>query len=333
MISVIIPTYKGARFLKRAVDSALSQKDVEVEIIVVDDNSPESEGRASTEKCMDEYKDNSTIKYLRHLRNMNGSTARNTGIQEAVGEFISFLDDDDFYLPGRLKKCLDRLRETGADLIYTDVLITKNDIPSDYIDARCEGNLFKELWLNENIFGTGSNIFIRSEIIKKNGGFNETLPRQQDFEFLLRQFSNGVVASSVKECLVVKAMNGVNNSVSYEKLKSIKETLLELFDGILNSLEPEEKRDILIAQHKELLHCAAINKSRKGIKEQYQELSKIGYGLNCVERIKYILLKSNLREIAQNIEWSRRSRKIIKKHPETMEYIAILRKNEPEKKR
>lgn len=321
MISVIIPTYKGAKCLNRAVDSALYQQDVEVEVLVVDDNPPGSEGRADTEQCMRKYEKETSVKYIKHPKNMNGSAARNTGIKAAKGDFISFLDDDDIYIPGRLRKCLNRAEETGVELIYTDVLVTKNNTPSGYIEAIHEGCLFKELWLDENIFGTGSNIFIKKESIQRYGGFNESLPRQQDFEFLLRQFSKGIITAGINECLVIKAMNGVDNSASYEKLKEIKLELLKIFEDDIGKLGEEIQREIYIAQHKELLHSAAINKCEEGMREQRKELSELGYELSTIEKMKYILLKSNMRHFAQNMEWKRRSKEIVKLHPGIMKYI------------
>ena len=66
MVTVIIPTYKRAQYIKRAIQSILNQTYKEVQIIVVDDNNPNTEYRNLLEKEMEEYKDNEKVKYIQH---------------------------------------------------------------------------------------------------------------------------------------------------------------------------------------------------------------------------------------------------------------------------
>ena len=142
LVSVIIPTYKGSKCLSRAINSVLNQVGVDFEVLVVDDNNPDSDERKKTEIVMKDYVNDDRVIYLKHPCNMNGSVARNTGIAKAKGEIISFLDDDDFYFPDRLAKCLKRIIETNSDIVYTNTLITKENIPCGYTRAEREGNLF-----------------------------------------------------------------------------------------------------------------------------------------------------------------------------------------------
>lgn len=318
MISVIIPTYKGASFLSRAINSVLRQEGVEFELIVVDDNDPDSVGRTETEIVMDQYSADKRIIYKKHDKNINGSAARNTGIKCAKGEYISFLDDDDYYLPGRLSKCERIMKMSSADMVYTDVLVTKNDIVSGYVNASVKGNVFKNLLLDENMFGTGSNIFICRKAIAKYGGFDETLPRQQDYEFLLRQSANGTSTESINECLLVKSMNGINNSVNYIKLKEIKLMLLQKYESSISRLEEIDIKGVYIAQYLELLHCAAETKDNEGIDEQIINLNRMGYSIGLGDKLKIFILKSGLKKYARKMVWKMKQKEIIKKHPEAL---------------
>lgn len=113
-VSVVIPTYKRPKYLKRALDSVLRQTYKNIEIIVVDDNNSDDEYRIETEKFMKKFND-SRIKYIKHERNKNGSAARNTGIKNSSGKYITFLDDDDEFADQRIEKlvqCMENLDES-----------------------------------------------------------------------------------------------------------------------------------------------------------------------------------------------------------------------------
>ena len=103
-VSVIIPTYKRAKMLSRAIDSVLNQTYRNIEVIVVDDNNPNDEYRKATSLIMENYCTDERVHYICHEKNMNGSVARNTGMINASGEFVTFLDDDDIYMPQKVEK-------------------------------------------------------------------------------------------------------------------------------------------------------------------------------------------------------------------------------------
>lgn len=303
MVSVIIPTYKGSKYLARAINSVLGQEYADYEILVVDDNDPNTEGRALTEKLMEVYKDNKKVRYIKHPYNKNGSAARNTGINAATGEYLSFLDDDDFYLPKRLLNCVDEIKQRKTDAVYTSVLIIKRDLVCGFVEATKSGDLFQDLLIDENIFGTGSNLFIKRNVCCDIGMFNETLARHQDYEFLLRMFSRGYYVSCLQKCLVVKAMNETNNSVKYDKLKEVKAKLLEEFKTNILLLGPETKRRVYISQHKELLNAAFMEGNIKGINVEKSILKEQGYSYRFVDYIKEIIWRLDDKGKFQKIYW------------------------------
>lgn len=95
-VSVIIPTYNRARYLHRAIQSVLDQRFPDLEIIVVDDASTDD-----TAQVIEGFRD-PRIRYFRHNTNRREAASRNTGVQNAVGDYIAFLDDDDVWLPDKL---------------------------------------------------------------------------------------------------------------------------------------------------------------------------------------------------------------------------------------
>ena len=120
LISVIVPVYKVEKYLRKCVDSILVQTYKNLEIILVDDGSPDNCG-----KICDEYaaKD-SRIKVI-HQQNGGLSAARNAGLDIATGEYIGFVDSDDYIAPDMYEKLYEALKKAGADLavcnfIYVD---------------------------------------------------------------------------------------------------------------------------------------------------------------------------------------------------------------------
>lgn len=111
MISIIVPVYKVEPYLSQCVDSILGQTYRDIEVLLIDDGSPDCCG----EIC-DEYgkKDNRVRVF--HTENRGLSAARNLGISEAKGEYIGFVDSDDWIEPDMYGVLLKRMQETGADI-------------------------------------------------------------------------------------------------------------------------------------------------------------------------------------------------------------------------
>ena len=127
MVSIIITTYKRAKYIIRAIDSVLDQTYQNIEIIVVDDNDPNTIYRQEMKEIMKRYKENPNVIYLQHEHNMNGAAARNTGLSVAKGEYIGFLDDDDYFLPQRIEKLVNVLEKYPEyNAAYSSVIVTKS---------------------------------------------------------------------------------------------------------------------------------------------------------------------------------------------------------------
>jgi len=277
LVTAIIPTFKGARKLSCAIDSLINQTYEPIEIIVVDDNEPSSLARKQTEEILNNYK-NSNIKYIKHDKNKNGAAARNTGILNASGEYICFLDDDDFYLSDRVEKSLNELiNNRTCDAIYCGVIIINNEKICEVISAE-KILTQKDILLNQMAIGSGSNIFISRSVINKLGGFDESFRRHQDLEFMLR-FLKYFRITNLNEILIVKGINGTDNTLHYKELKITKGLFFEKFEKEINGLSKEEKHQFYKNQYGMLLLLATKSKDKTYIKEaicnlkEYRELN------------------------------------------------------------
>lgn len=263
-VSIIVPTYKGASSIGRAIDSVLSQSYTNFELIIVDDNGKNTTEQLDTEKIVNTKKD-PRIKYIAHETNQKGSSARNTGLRKAKGEYICFLDDDDIMLPDRVKECVKSLEDNKYDGVYCRVLCCDEELtPTKIVSPSMEGNCFKEILLSDMFFGTGSNLFMTNKAVKKIGYFDERFLRHQDLEYMLR-FYRSFQTINIPKILIIKSKNGINNIPAYKPFKKNEEIYKETFLAEYNLLTKNEqeqfdnkiKKNLTVSKLKEhsiLLH-------------------------------------------------------------------------------
>jgi glycosyltransferase involved in cell wall biosynthesis len=115
LVSCIIPTYNRAHIVGRAIQSVLSQTYKNIEVIVVDDGSQDN-----TQEVVLSIKDE-RVRYIRLHRNFGSGFARNIGIANVRGEFVAFLDSDDYFLPEKIEKQVElMLKDESIGVCYTE---------------------------------------------------------------------------------------------------------------------------------------------------------------------------------------------------------------------
>lgn len=271
MVSVIIPTYKRPKMLGRAIESVLLQTYRDLELIIVDDNNDNDEFRVETEIFMKRYEVDPRIKYIKHHYNKNGAAARNTGILNAKGEFLAFLDDDDYYLPDKIEKQINAIKyldETWGGASCHHVRKYKDYIyKAISINNKENGNYCYE-FLSEEISMPSSTLLFKKSVFEKVGYFDEQFYRHQDLEFLVRYFRHFKMAI-VNETLLVMQVEGFRNFPSAEKSFLIKMKFLEKFHNDFVKFPPTNHKKIL---HKQWLPVAGFFFKERKYKEGYRLL-------------------------------------------------------------
>ncbi len=178
-VSVVIPCYSQAHLLPEAIESALAQRGATVEIVVVDDGSPD-DVRAVVERYPG-------IRYVRQP-NRGLSAARNTGLRESTGEFLAFLDADDRLLPGALAAGLACFAEhPDSVFVYGDFrFMSEGGAP---LDRRVRPPLDVDLYggmLVRNHIEMISTVLFRRSVLEHEGVFDTTLRSAEDYELLMR---------------------------------------------------------------------------------------------------------------------------------------------------
>jgi glycosyltransferase involved in cell wall biosynthesis len=184
-ISVIITTYNGATrgFLQEAIESVLSQTYKDFELIIVDDGSTDD-----TEIFCEKYLSDNRVKYVKQI-NRGVSGARNTGLREASGNYICFLDDDDVWLPEKLAKQIDFFKNSSDSelgVVHTWVTyIDENGKKLGLSSVETTGSIYRDLF-QENVINALSSVMVKREVFEKVGLFREHMIHVEDIELWFR---------------------------------------------------------------------------------------------------------------------------------------------------
>ena len=179
-VSVIIPTYNRIELLGRALNSIAGQTQAPYEVIVVDDASTEDISRKVSEFSM------LPISIIRRPERGGAAAARNTGIQEAKGEYVGFLDSDDQWAPDKLEK------QTAYHAVNPKFLLSCTGYTIFRKDGRESRVAYgmEKYRLPNLAFGCslspGSTLLVRRSFFDDVGLFDEALPRLEDWDWLIR---------------------------------------------------------------------------------------------------------------------------------------------------
>ena len=178
LVSIIIPCYNAEKWIKECIDSALSQTYSPIEIIVVDDGSTDN-----SLSIIKKYGDK-----VRWVSYENGgvSTARNKGIQLSQGEFIQFIDADDYISPLKIEEQLRMLKASNVDVVYSDWCNQYHELDgsiklADYKTHQpTDDILYYSLAYNKIHIGS---CLYKCEVLEKVLGFDESLEIAEDYDF------------------------------------------------------------------------------------------------------------------------------------------------------
>ncbi len=195
-VSVVIPAHNSAAHLAETLESILSQESATVDLLVVDDGSTD-------ETVLVARSFGQSVRVIEQS-NSGVCAARNRGLSEAKGEFVCFVDHDDVWLPGKLRSQLEAFdKYSDVDVVYTDFLRWSRNSesgefpePSSYqdtavpngVDEEFSGWIYHHMLLDSHVLT--STALARTVVVRQTGGFDETLPFSEDWDFWLRMSLN-----------------------------------------------------------------------------------------------------------------------------------------------
>ena len=193
-VSVILPTMDRWGLLTRALASVLAQEDVDLEVLVIDDGS--SDGTPTRLGAIGDPR----LRVLVQESNQGVARARNRGIGEARGEWVAFLDDDDFWAPTCLREHLRSIADAGAGWGYGAAISVGPDRPSRVMMPAPADELEDGL-LQHNLVGPPSTVTVRRDLLDEIGGFDERLSVIADWDLWV-QLSRRAPAALCEDPLV-----------------------------------------------------------------------------------------------------------------------------------
>ena len=225
-VSVITPTYKRNDYINRAIESIINQDYPDIEILVIDDNGVGTIEQLETENKLKPYINKGLIKYICNEKNLGGANARNVGIINSTGEYITFLDDDDVYLPGKISVQVKYMMEKDLDVCVMDgETYDRNGNMLSHKTQPIEDGMEKEELLKAHIIHhiTGTNVFMyKREAILKVGGFDD-IPAGQEYMLMQKTIVSDMKIGCIHEVYVHFHMDGQNRiSTNLSKVNGLK---------------------------------------------------------------------------------------------------------------
>ena len=191
LVSVLVPAFNRAAYIRETVESVLLQDYPRVELIVVDDGSTDG-----TYEILEEYEEKAELKLLTHpgRENRGQSAALNRALDDASGELIAILDSDDIFLPGKLRAQVDYLHEhPEVGLVYgmgEAVDESGHWLYNIHSPDHTEPNDPNAVLL-DCYFSLPVNSLVRRSVYDQVGGFEEEFRAAQDHDMLIRIAANG----------------------------------------------------------------------------------------------------------------------------------------------
>lgn len=245
-ISVIIPIYNVETYLRRCLDSVLSQEGVSMEIILVDDGATDSSGR-----ICDEYSaDNPNITSM-HIKNSGPSTAKNVGYDLATGNYVAFIDSDDEIKPNMFVTMLQSGYKHNADIVccnYVQIDEDGNISHTEYTDKEyvlTQDEALKAILIKDKIYSQcWTKIYKRETMDANNVRNTEGLKTEEDFIYNIQAFAASKTVSIVDKPLYIYTHRTKSLSKDYYR-NHISQYIdnrvlrLELVDDIISRKFPQ----------------------------------------------------------------------------------------------
>lgn len=249
LVSIIIPVYNTAAYLRECFDSILAQTYTNYEVVVVDDGSTDDSGA-----ICDEYAERDSRFVVIHKQNGGVSTARNTGLDAATGDYIGFVDSDDMMLPGMFEEYVRVAEKTGADLVESLGFLTEGEKANNSDNARIyefnNEDARREFFTIGKIRPSVCLAFIKRDVVK-DIRFSDEIHHWEDYTFLARVIARTDVAAVTTNIYYIyrdREGSATNQGLNEKHMSSLLiYDYLDKYDVMITRQERYDVRSMFIA--------------------------------------------------------------------------------------
>ena len=230
LVSIVLPTYNRAHFIKRSVDSILRQTFRDFELLIVDDGSTDN-----THEIINSI-DDDRLSYIKLVINKGQSTARNVGIKAAKGVWVAFQDSDDIWLDTKLEKQVKAAEKLSDEYGVVHCGIQFKDFNSGKVLSKwiVREDINYEIFNNNIGAGPGTpTMMIRKKVFDDIGYFDESIPSHEESELSLR-IAQKYKYKLVDEFLVESTSNHKQVTANNDLFIRGKEVILNKHKGVLS---------------------------------------------------------------------------------------------------
>lgn len=175
LVSAIIPTHNRADLLQRAIDSVLEQTWKNIEIVVVDDASDDE-----TPELLEELSKEHRITVIRNKTSKGAAASRNIAIEKSTGEYITGLDDDDYWRPKRVELLMEEFEDGYSAVCSNDRMVMGE---KEFVWKKPAVISLDDLLFYNQV---GNQVLTKKEYLQEVGGYDEELPSAQDYDLWIR---------------------------------------------------------------------------------------------------------------------------------------------------
>lgn len=311
-VSCIIITHNRLEMLKRAVKSVMNQTYKDIELFVIDDASNDGTENYGKELI------NIGIKYIRidPKDSKGGNYARNMGINYSTGDYVAFLDDDDYWLPEKIEKQVMYAKNhrdvgmiySGLAYEYDKKFLNYRSLPN----PEYQGDLIKkELYISP--FASTITLFVKRDILQKIGGFDVNMRYWQEYELEIRLMQNTLVGF-VPEVLAVANRQGTVKRLTsqYDNWELSVDYLNKKHEQLFSQLSDEMKKKKTEYYYREAAYRVSAVGDKKRMKDFYNKAYQVNPKIEYRIRSMFGLSKDDtffIESVIRKIMYVRTARK------------------------
>lgn len=284
-ISIIVAVYNTEKYVKKCIDSILNQTYKNIELIIIEDKSTDN-----SKKVLSQYAKNSKVKIVYNEENKGLAYSRNVGLDTATGDYIGFIDSDDFIQANYYEVLIESLKKAHADIAVCDMKLIYEDTGNEIVSSCCNGGRDKLSFINNGLAASACNKLFKREIIDSYrfevGKINEDIP----VVIPAMVYANKIIYVDKVFYNYYQRNTSIQNSTFNEKRFDIFFEMDLLSKRIKDNKQYKEIMDIVSYQQLFLFFIYVIPKEKRVFKRAgyYREFRKLAKDCNFLSN-KYCL--------------------------------------------